>query len=132
MARVAIEGADPEAGVRAPVEQRWHQQGQIGGVVLEVGVEDRREVAARMGQRRLDGRPLALVVVMLEQPHAPVPVTVAQDLAGPVGRAVVDDDQLELVRQLGCEHLGDRALDTLTLVIDGHQDRQHLGSHFAI
>ena len=98
---------------------------EVGRVVLEVGVEDAGELALGLGQRGLDGRALALVVVVLDQPHPGVPVAVAQDLAGAVGRAVVDDDQLELARQLGGQDLGDRALDALALVVDRHQDGQH-------
>ena len=55
-----------------------------------------------------------------------VPVAVAQDLARAVGGAVVDDDQLELRGQLGGEDLRDRPLDALALVVDGHQDGQHV------
>ena len=55
-----------------------------------------------------------------------VPVAVAQDLAGAVGGAVVDDDQLEVGRQLGGQHLADRLLDAFALVVDGHQDGEHV------
>ena len=83
-------------------------------------------IPARLGQRGLDGGALALVVVVLEQPHTVVPVAAAQDLAGAVGGAVVDDDELEIGWELGREDLGDRALDALALVVDRHQDREHV------
>ena len=81
VARVAVERPHAEAGVGAPVEQRRHQQRQVGWVVFEVGVEDRRVLALGLRQRGLDGRALALVLRVLEQPDAAVPVAAAEDLA---------------------------------------------------
>ena len=49
-----------------------------------------------------------------------------EDVAGAVGRAVVDDDQLALhvLRQRRREHQRNAALDHGALVVDRHQDRQ--------
>jgi hypothetical protein len=79
-----------------------------------------------MRERGLDRRTLALVVRMLVEPHPFVPAACAKDLAGPVGRAIVDHDHLEVRRQHGPENLVDRSLDALELVVDRHQNREHL------
>src|SRR6516225_1651106 len=73
---------------------------------------------------------VALFVLVLEQAD---PVgwvganQLAEDLARAIRRAVVDDDQLEVGRQRRVEHLGDCTLDALALVVDRHQDREHVG-----
>jgi hypothetical protein len=126
MAGVAVEGAHAEACVRPTVLQRRQQQRQVGRVVLEIGVEDRCELAVRLGEGCSDGGALAQVLSVREKPQALVAFQGSQDRPRAVGGTVVDHDQLERHRQPRCEHLRDRVADALALVIDRHQNGEHL------
>jgi hypothetical protein len=79
------------------------------GARPDVGVDDHDDLAAGHGDRVVERHRLALVGALLEQPqprvfrHAP-----ADQRRGVIGRAVVDDDDLEVRHGLG-----ERALDAL-------------------
>src|SRR3954447_3808184 len=51
VARVAVEGAHAEDGVREAFAQRRQQAAEVVGVVLEVGVHDRGDLPARLLER---------------------------------------------------------------------------------
>src|SRR5439155_4143493 len=98
--------------------------GEVVGVVLEVGVHDRRELPPGLLEPRPDGRALAHVALVLEEAHALWPLAAEQELAGAVGGSVVHDDELEVGVDLRIEDLADRAFGRGDLVEDRHQDRQ--------
>jgi hypothetical protein len=67
------------------------------GRVLEVGVDRHHRVAAAVVDAGGDGRLVSEVARQLDHLHPRVLLgEVAQELAGPVGGAVVDQDELEL------------------------------------
>src|SRR6059058_4387808 len=125
-ARARVARAVDDVGVA--VEDRLDEPRVLGGVVLQVGILDDRDVAAHVG----DGGPhrgaLALVV-RLEDEHEAVRRRVrrrgAQLLehgARPVGRAVVDDDDL-LWEADGHDPL-EEGPDGADLVVHRDDDRQ--------
>ena len=74
MARVAVEGAHAEDGVRPALEQGRQQEREVGRVVLEVGVEDRGELALRVAERGEHGGALAGVALVVEDRDARRPL----------------------------------------------------------
>src|SRR2546423_8196873 len=84
MAGVAVEGAYAEDRVREPLAQRRQEAVEVVGVVLEVGVHDRRELAAGVLERRTHRRALAHVSLVLEEPHPLRPLAAEEELAGAV------------------------------------------------
>ena len=102
---------------------------EVGGAVLEVGVEDRCELLRRVLERRPHGRALAEVPVVVD------------DLArSRASRATARSSRVPSVepsstmtssrvvdRQLGGERVVDRRLDGRALVEHGHEDREAPG-----
>ena len=80
----------------APHDRR-QQLGPVLGVVLEVGVLHQDEVAGHVGETGADGRALAPVGLVHDDAHGAVG-ELAEHVAGAVGAAVVDDDDLEVDR----------------------------------
>ena len=74
VARVPVERAHSEARVRAAVEQRRHQQPQVAGSYSRSASKIAASVAPSLRKRRLDRGALAPVALVLEQPHALIPV----------------------------------------------------------
>ena len=94
--------------VGAVLQERAHQAGVVARVVLQVGVLEDDQVAGGRGDAGADRGALALVLLVLDVADA-VRVLggeLAQDLAGAVLRAVVDDDDLDLA---DAGHLAPRA-----------------------
>jgi hypothetical protein len=88
-----------------PPQDGLEQLGPVGGVVFEVGVLDQDQVAADGLEAGADGRTLSLVVRMVDHPDRRV-AQCLQHLVGTVGRPVVDDDHLDVDRQVdrsGCD-----------------------------
>jgi hypothetical protein len=77
-------------------------------------------------ERRTDRGALALVAVVAFEADVRAPVATREDLRGAVGRAVVDDDQLEL-REVRRQHVADRLLHRVALVEDRHQHGEGRG-----
>jgi len=130
VAGIAVERPDAECGVGEPFSERREQRDEIGGVVLQVGVEDGGELAAGMGEGGTDGCALALVALVADEHRVLRPVERSQELTGAVGRAVVNDDQLRLEGEVRGEDAGNRGIDPLGLVVDRHEDgelRWHAG-----
>jgi hypothetical protein len=75
-----------------------------------------------LGEPGAKRRALAAVAVVREHAHVLRPRAVPKDIAGPVARAVVDDDQLIRLGQLQLEHRPDRPLHGGALVVHRHQD----------
>ncbi len=80
--------------LRVAALERLEQQRDVGRRVLEIRVEDRGVGPARFGEPGAKRRALAAVAVVREHAHVLRPRAVPKDIAGPVARAVVDDDQL--------------------------------------
>ena len=75
-----------------------------------------------------EGRPLAAVAFVVDDLDVVGPVRVAEQIAGAVGRAVIDDHKLTAVHwQLSAEGVGNRPLERRELVEHGHQDRKGVG-----
>ena len=64
-----------EHDVRVAVEQRLQERCEVGRAVLEVGVEDRRELAGRVLEGRLKGCPLPAIPVVHDERHVLRPVS---------------------------------------------------------
>src|SRR5581483_10854620 len=106
-------------------EQRPQQRRQVDRAILEVGVEDRGEVARRMPERRPDRRALAGVPRMAVQVDVGGQVGGGEHLRRAVVGSVVDDHDLPLVdRQGSAERVLDRGEHGGALVEDRHQDRE--------
>ena len=98
--RVAPRCARPAGDVGAGLD-RVDEQRQILGGVLEVAVHRHEDVAARADETRVHRRVLAEVALEPDRAHAPVGRVDALELGeSRVGRAVVDEDQLECARRL--------------------------------
>ena len=78
-----------------PAEHRRQQLRPILGVVLEVGVLDQHEIAGHVLEAGADRRALATVPLVGDHPHRAV-AELPQYVAGAVGAAVVDDQNLAL------------------------------------
>ena len=94
------------------------------GLGLMVGVEDDHHLAGHQMERVVQGGRLAgLGVGTPVQAHESRRVLVdhaVQELTGPVGRAVVDDDELQSIdRVLEPQETDDEALHDRLLVVDG-------------
>jgi hypothetical protein len=101
---------------------------EVRGLVLEVGVEDRRVLAGRVLEAGLERGALATVLVVEDERHVVGPFALAQELARAVGRAVVDDHELtRLDRKLRGQGVVDRPLDGRALVEHRHEDRKRVG-----
>src|SRR3954470_6031029 len=124
VARVAVERADAEDGIREPFAQRRQQAAEVVRVALEVRVHDRGKLPAGLLERGPHGRALPHVALVLEEPHPLGPLAPEEQLTGAVGGSVVDDDQLEVRVDLGVEHLADGAFSRTDLVEHRHQDGQ--------
>jgi hypothetical protein len=124
---VAAEGAIAVDHGGPPVEHRVEQLGDVLRVVLQVGVEDDHVVALGVVDRRPDGRALAGVALVGDDPQARV-VGPAEDLTGAVPAAVVDHDQLDLTRIVDRQCLLESIRDAFFLVVDRHEDRELHGN----
>ena len=112
--------ARAEDDVRAARLDRPQQQRVLGRVVLEVGVLDDQDLAARGVHRGAHGPALAHVLLVEDHAHAVPAVPGRELLARAVGRAVVDDDDLLLGRLARDEP--EDLVDRADLVVDGNQD----------
>ena len=119
--RAAGDEARPVDDVGLPVDERLHEGAVLAGVVLEVGVLHDHVLGGGLGEPPPQRRTLALVVRLQQHPDRGVGQA-GQDLAGAVGRAVVDDD--DLARPGRREHLVDDGGDRRPLVEAGDDDRQ--------
>ncbi len=104
---------------------RLDEPGYVLGRVLEVAVHRHDDVAAGTRQPRVHRRMLSEVALEAHRPNARIgAVQTLERRKGPVGRAVVDEDQLERARPR--IERGDRAAVQLVeragLVVDGDDD----------
>ena len=114
-----------DVGARAPAVD--HLDDQLGRV-LQVGVDHRDHVAAGVLQSGGERRLVAKVAGQVHDAHARVGVgDPVEDLRRAVGRAVVDEHQLERVVGHGGDRAGDELLDQLLLVVDGRDDAEQGG-----
>ena len=104
-----------------PLHDRAEQLHVLARVVLEVRVLDDDDVAGGVPEADGHRRALALIFRLEEDAHAVAAVHLAQDFAGAVGRAVVDDQDLLLDGNGG--HLPHDLADRLRLVVDRHASR---------
>ena len=103
-------------------------------LVFAVGVLDKDEFPGGFLHAAPDGGALARVDGLQEDADARVGEP-GEDVARPVGRPVVDDDQLALERgpEVDAEHARHDGPDGAGLVVGGHDDRQfHAGDGGAI
>ena len=108
--------------VGVPLLDRREQLQVFHRVVLEVRVLHDHHVARGVAEADRDRGSLALVYRLEEDPHAAGPVEPAQDLAGPVGGPVVDDQDLLLEGHL--LHTPQDLADRLGLVVGRDHDRE--------
>ena len=98
------------------LEDRLEQVREVLRVVLEVGVEDREQVAGRLGEAPLQRGALALVDRLLDEPDRAVLDEVLDRLDAAVGRAVVDDQHLGGQRHVDREEAVEGAAQRRPLV----------------
>src|SRR5579864_1973714 len=104
-------------------EHRVQELRPILRVIFEVCVLDEDQVTPRHRQPGPDPCTLALVDVVAEDAHGRV-LERGQDLVGAVGRAVVDDNDLEFHRETDLTHTPNDLGDGRALVEDGHDHRE--------
>ena len=109
--------------LRLAPEHRVQQLGPVLGVVLEVGVLHEHEVAGDVLEPAADRGALAPVALVGDDAHGAVG-ELAQHVAGAVGAAVVDDEDLELERQLDRAHATHDLHHRVALVEHGHDHRE--------
>src|SRR5436309_8936203 len=73
------------------LENRLDEKGVFGGVVLQVGILDQDHVARRLLESGPEGSSFAAVYRLVEDPHPGPCLQLVEDLTGPVGAAIVDD-----------------------------------------
>ena len=93
----AVAAEEPRAvdDVGAPVDDQLGELGNSSGEYFEVGVLDRHHVAGDRGEAAPQRRALALIALLQQQREAVLALQLLEALARAVGRAVVDDDQLD-------------------------------------
>ena len=110
-----------------PAQHRRDQLRPVLGVVLEVGVLDRaRSRRSRRSRPVRTAAPLPRLSLVQDDAHGAV-AELAQHVAGAVGAAVVDHDDLALdaVGELDRAHAPQRSRRTrVALVEDGHDHRE--------
>ena len=114
--------------VEALVELR-EQLGDLGRVVLQVGVDRHDDVAASLEEAGLERSSLAEVPAEVDDDDVRhLVVQPGEDGHASVRRAVVDEDDLELVApRLECRgDLGVQRLERVLLVEQGNDDRDHV------
>ena len=104
---------------------RRDQLRPVVGVVLEVGVLDEHVVAGREREPGAHRGALPAIAFVHEDANRAV-AELAQHVAGAVGAAVVDDDDLALdaVGELDRAHAPHHLHHGVALVVDGHDDRE--------
>ena len=114
----------------APLAQLRQDPCEGGGVEGVVGVDHLDPGARRRGDPGVD-RPAVALVLLADHPEALVGGGEALgDLAGGVGRAVVDDDDLDLAAG---DHQGlQTRQEEVRGVVGGDDDRQQWGAHAGI
>jgi dolichyl-phosphate-mannose-protein mannosyltransferase len=113
---------DPPAGDDVGVPELPEEQSKIGNAELPVTVDPCDGIAAAVCESGPHGVSVAEVRRMRHEAHLRPPLGVrANDLRSPVLRAVVDDDDLELVREAPerIERLGEKRPDVVFFVEDG-------------
>ena len=102
---VAAEEPAAEDGVGLAVEDRLDDAGDLGRVVLEIGVLDDGDVAGHVPDRRLDRGALAHVALVEDGPDRGSCAASSRRIsAEPSRRAVVDAHQLHRDRRRAREH----------------------------
>ena len=107
-------GAVDDSGLA--LEDRLEQVREVLRVVLEVRVEDREEVAGRLGEAASERGALALVDRLLDEPDRTVLHEVLDRVDAPVGRAVVHHQHLGRQRHVDREQAVEGAAQRRPLV----------------
>src|SRR5712692_3593451 len=98
------------------------------GVVFEVGILDDAELPARGLDRCSDGRALALIPVVTEQPYdvRMKGSDLLHDFGGAIGGGVIDhnDFAADLLRERRAQNSFQQGTNEFFFVIKGHQDRE--------
>src|SRR5262249_49795470 len=109
--------------VRVVLDDRLDELGILGRVVLEVGVLDDDDLAGGLAEPGAQRGALSLVAVVEDYLQVAVAsLHLAEDLAGAVLRAVVDDDDLRADRDLADP--AEDLVDGLLFVVAGDDDRE--------
>ena len=109
---------------RLPGQDRLEQSLHVGRVVLQVGVEDRQEVAARRLDPRADRRALPPVVASADQPDPIRLGQVGDRLQATVRGPVVNDQKLGRDRKRRLHHALHGGPQRGPLVVHGHDDAE--------
>ena len=104
-------------------QDRFEEARPVVGVVLEVGVLNQDEIAVRLGQPGADRGALALVHLVVQDPHRRVLERI-QHLVRAVAAPVVDHNDLEHQRQVDRPHAPDDLGHGRPLVEDRHDDAE--------
>ena len=122
--RLAAHEARPVHHVRLPINDRLEQFGILIGIVLHVRILDEDHVACRLTEARLKRGALAGVFLVVENLYVLI-LDPREDVAGTVGRAVVNDDDLallDLLRERGFFYDVEDCEEGVLLVEDGYYD----------
>lgn len=115
--------ADHQFGLAA--QQRLHQQGDIGGVVLVIGVSIDDEVRAEPQAGLQPGGKGGRQPGVMRQPQHMIHLTVLRGLRGAVSAAVIDHQQLHLIDPVdAARQLHHRLRQRFGFVIAGDLDNE--------
>ena len=98
---------------------------------LVVAVDEENVVAAGFGHTAHEGRAVP-AILGVQHPHSGIRRgDLVQELAGPVARSVVDDNDLRAGHPIEhvLLHRGDRGPDAVRLVVGGHDDADRYRRH---
>ena len=91
------------------------------GRILEIGVLNEHDVAGHLREPGAQRRALAAVLRLQDQREAALALELLQQIARPIARPIIDDDELDAQRH--GQHAADDLLDRVNLVVGGHHDR---------
>src|SRR6266478_4974650 len=107
--------------VRSILDDRLNEPRILGRGVFQIGVLDDDHVSGGMSESLPEGRPFTAIMFVKENSNL-IARHLAENFAGPIGAAVVDQNDF-----LGDGHLAhalDRFTDPLFLVINGNDHRK--------
>src|SRR4030095_14681557 len=112
--------------ISSPLANQLDQIGEFLGRIFEIGILNHDEISANRAETGAQRRAFAAVFGLQQQGESQLALQSSQHVAGAIGRAVIDDDQLRAKRH--GEHTTDDLLDRRRLVVYGHGDRtQRIG-----
>ena len=109
---------------RPSVQERLQERAEVGRLVLEIGVEDRRPFAGRLPEPGLERGALPTIPLVVDERDVVGPLRPRSSSRVPSVEPSSTTTSWRLDRELRCERVVDCRLDRGELVEDRHQDRE--------